>query len=313
MMKYDDLKYLAVQLPEDILKEKWSGHFNRARAIIKNRLQDRLPYSLRCRLELELLNMDNLEVCYTLSKEEALDQVREHIPDMTVEEFDQLQLEGKIDWIYLEGKVMYLDSFCRTLFKVYPDLWKRSAEGDPSDYRVLEDLVSDLKDGQEISCHIHVRQDLSVAPEALEEGRKIYVHMPIPRERQQIRNLKLIEIRPEPKYIAPDTAAQPTVYFEEIAKKGQVFSVEYSFDHVVNYVDLSKVDLKEVEASALPEDTLRYLGEDLPHIQFSPYLKALALELKGEETNPLVIARCFLRFYHDQDGLQIRKRLCLHR
>ena len=75
-MKYEDIKYLAVQLPEDILKEKWSGHFNRARVIIKNRLQNKLPYSLRCRLELELKNMDNLEACYTLSKEEALKQVR---------------------------------------------------------------------------------------------------------------------------------------------------------------------------------------------------------------------------------------------
>ena len=295
-MNYEGLKYLAVQLPEDILKEKWSGHFNRARAVIENRLQNRLPYSLRCRLELELKNMDNLKACYTLSKEEALERVRERIPDMTEEEFDKLQLEGKIDWIYLEGAVMYHDGFCATLFKVYPDLWKRSVTGDQSDYRVLEELVSDLKDGQETSCHIHIRQELSIAPEALEEGRKIYVHMPIPRERQQIKNLKMIDIRPEPKYIAPDTAAQPTVYFEAVAKKDQVFSVEYSFDHVVNYIDLSKTDLERVASSAFPEDTLQFLEEDLPHIQFSPYLRLLAVELKGEETNPLIIARRFYDF-----------------
>ena len=295
-MKYEDLKYLAVQLPEDILKEKWSGHFNRARAIIKNRLENRLPHSLRCRLELELENMDRLEACYTLSKEEALKQVGEHIPDITEEEFDQYQLEGKIDWIYLEGKVMYLDSFCATLFKVYPDLWKRSVTGDKSDYHVLEELVSDLEDGQETSCHIHIRQNLSIAPEALEEGRKIYVHMPIPCEKQQIKNLKIIDIQPEPKYIAPDTTAQPTVYFEETAKRGQIFSVEYSFDHVVKYIDLLKADMGKVAVSALPEDTLPFLDEDLPHIQFSPYLRLLAAELKGEETNPLLIARYFYDF-----------------
>lgn len=316
-MKYEDLKYLAVQLPEDILREKMSGSFGRARAVIHHRLQDDLPYSLRCRLELELKNLDNLERCYTLTKEDALQLLREQIPDLTEAEFDQLQLEGKIDWIYLEGKTMYLDSFCTTLLKVYPDLWNRTAYGDKSDYRVLEDLVSGLTDGQELSCHIHIRQELSIAPEALEEGRTVYAHMPIPCEKPQLRNLKIIEMRPEPKFIAPDTAPQPTVYFEATAVKDLVFSVEYSFDHVVNYVDLSKLDQDTAEAgaadvtaddtsvsdasssvtaAALPEEVLPFLKEELPHIQFSPYLKALAEELKGEEIKPLRIARRFYDF-----------------
>jgi Transglutaminase-like enzymes, putative cysteine proteases len=295
-LKYDDLKYLAVQLPEDILREKMSGGFDRAREMIYHRLQSELPYSLKCRLELELKNLDHMESCYTLSRKEALKQVREQIPDLVEEEFNRLQFEGKIDWIYLEGKVMYSDSFCATLFKVYPDLWKRSVNGDESDYRVLEDLISDLDDGQEISCHIHIRQELSVAPEALYEGRTLYAHMPVPLEKPQIRNLRLIEIRPEPKYIAPDTAPQPTVYFEETARKDLSFSVEYSFDHVVRYIDLSKVDLERISASALPEDVLPFLKEELPHIQFSPYLKSLADELKETETNPLLIARRFYDF-----------------
>jgi transglutaminase-like putative cysteine protease len=295
-MRYEDLEYLAVQLPEDILKEKWSGNFRRARAIIDKRLSGSLPHALQCRLALELQNLDRLADCYTLSRAEALKQVAEHIPDITEEEFDRLQLEGKIDWIYLEGETKYLDSFCATLFKVYPELWNRSATGDKSDYRALEDLVANLKDGQEISCHIHIRQELSIAPKAVEEGKPIYVHMPIPRPRRQIKNLNIIKIDPAPQNIASADAAQPTVYFAEIAKRGQTFSLEYSLDHITDYRDLSMVNPEHTATAKLPEGMEQFLKEELPHIQFSPYLKSLAAELRGEETNPLLIARRFYDF-----------------
>ncbi|MCL1810128.1 MAG: transglutaminase-like domain-containing protein [Clostridiales bacterium] len=295
-MKYEDLEHLAVPLPEDVMKEKWSGNFERARAVITDRLQGRLPHSLRCRLEFELMNLDNLERCYTLTKEDALKQVREHIPGFTEEEFDELRKMGRIDWIYLEGEALYLDSFCATLFKVYPDLWKRTGEGDASDYSMLEGLISGLSDGQEVSCHIHLRQELTLAPEAVEEGRKLYVHMPIPLERHGVSNLEIVDITPAPKCIATEDAAQPTVYFEETARKGQVFSIEYSLDHTVKYRDMSKVDLKKVLTAELPEDTMRFLGECLPHIQFSPYIRALAGELAGGEANPLLKARAFYDF-----------------
>ena len=316
---YEDIEYLAVQLPEDILKEKWSGNFERARAVIQSRLRGELPYPLRRRLELEFMNLDNLESSYTVSKEEALKQVRERIPGMTEEEFDRLQEEGKIDWIYLEGEVMYIDSFCATLFKVYPELWKRSAEGDKSDYRMLDRLIADLSDGQEISAHIHIKQTLSVAPEAVEEGRNIYVHMPILHEKRGVRNLKIIDIKPEPKYTAPADAAQPTVYFEETAKCDQVFSVEYSFDHVVKYIDLAKADPEKVSSAEFPDETMQFLDECLPHIQFTPYLEALADEIAGDETNPLLIARRIYdfittktdyRFVRDYAGIENLSEYC---
>ena len=68
-MKFDNLKYLAVPLPEDILKEKWAGYFDRARRIIDCRLADETtPYALRARLELELKNLADLEMCYTITQ-----------------------------------------------------------------------------------------------------------------------------------------------------------------------------------------------------------------------------------------------------
>jgi hypothetical protein len=85
-MKYEDLKYLAVPLPEDILKEKWAGYFDRARRIIDCRLADTdTPYALRARLELELKILDDLEMRYNIDQEAAMDMIHEKAPEMTEE------------------------------------------------------------------------------------------------------------------------------------------------------------------------------------------------------------------------------------
>jgi len=309
MLKNDDLTCLAMPLPEDIMKEKWSGHFDRARAMINCRMEEpNLPEILRIRLAWELKNLDHLECRYTVSREEALAQVQEAIPGMTEEEFEQLQMENKMDWSYINGEAYFLDNFCRNLVRVYPKLLKRSeksgddgaetAAGDP----LLTEYIGSLTNGQETAVRIHLRHDLYLKPEAVEEGKTLHVYIPLPVERDQVTNLRVIATSHKPKKMPDLSEPQPTVYFEEKAEKGQIFSVEYAFDHVERYVDLSQADLNAVAEAAknLPEDVKPYLAEELPHLVFTPYLKALAAELKGEETNPLVIARRFYDFVTKQ-------------
>ena len=49
---YSDLKYLAVPLPEDVLKLKGYGDFERLIRVIDLKLEKDLPLALRRRLEL---------------------------------------------------------------------------------------------------------------------------------------------------------------------------------------------------------------------------------------------------------------------
>lgn len=309
MLKNEDLTYLAVPLPEDIMKEKWGGHFDRARAMIKCRLEEKnLPNALRIRLELELKNLDHLEYRYTIPREEALAQVQEAIPGITEEEFEQLQMENKMDWIYLNGKAYFLNNFCRNLVRVYPNLLERAEKSDDDGAEtaagdsLLHEYITSLTNGQETAARIHIRHELYMEPEAVEPGKTLHVHIPLPVERDQVTNLKVIATSHEPKRMPQLSDPHPTVYFEEKAEEGQIFSVEYSFDHVERYVDLSKVDLDAVAEAAknLPEEVKPYLSEELPHLVFTPYLRALATELMGNETNPLVIARRFYDFVTKQ-------------
>ena len=192
-MRYEDLKYLEVPLPEAIAKEKWGGFFENARSRIAAYLDDETTdYALRCRLELELGILQNLQERYTLCPEEALLIMQEKIPVMTAEELEKLRMEDKADWIYINGQVRYLDSFAATLCKAYPEVWSRTEAGDTSDYTLIEDYIHGCEDNLERTAHIHIRHEVEIAPRALREGETIRVHIPIPRERAGITNFKML-------------------------------------------------------------------------------------------------------------------------
>ena len=300
-MRYEDLKYLEVPLPEAIAKEKWGGFFENARSRIAAYLDDETTdYALRCRLEMELGILQNLQERYTLCPEEALLIMQEKIPVMTAEELEKLRMEDKADWIYINGQGRYLDSFAATLCKAYPEVWSRTEAGDTSDYTLIEDYIHGCEDNLERTAHIHIRHEVEIAPRALREGETIRVHIPIPRERAGITNFKMLRTSHTPSFISDSKAAQPTIYFEEIAAKGQVFSVEYELDYTTAYHKLetrSEADMPQ-EASTACEEAFssENLMEEAPHIRFTPHLVTLCEKLIGGEVNPLRKARAIYNY-----------------
>ena len=294
-MKVNNLESFVVQLPEDILKEKWAGNFERARALIARRLQGDIPEILRTRLEQELQVLNVLEGSYTISRPEALEILQEHIPDFTEDELEGLHLSGRIDWIYIHGEPHYLGNFYKSLIRVYPEYWHRAVEnqGKPSSATspYITEVITGLRDGDLLKRHIRLKHEVELYPHMVREGELLRVHIPLPVERQQIHNLQYLDFQPEPKALPTIDAVQPTAYFEAEAAKDQVFSAEYAFDYEAVYHDLKQADAEAVAKTELPDGMECYLGEQLPHVKFSPYLHALAEEIRGDETNPLHIAR----------------------
>ena len=298
ILDHDDLQYQCVPLPEDIMKMKWSGRLDQAKAMIENRLsQPNLPHAYRVRLTLELKNLVHLKSNYTITKAEVLEEIRKRIPDFTMEEVDQRILEGKLEWIFIDGQEMFTPDTVSNLFNQNPDLWPRTAEGDTRSYEALESVMAALPaSGEDMKAHIHIRHDMLLAKDFLEPGKTVHAYLPVPLERQQIKNLKINHISPQPKRMPQEGDVQPAAYFEEPASADLVFSVEYEFDNVTRYVDLRQIDLDAVAAAAAdgyPAEVMPFLEERGPHILFTPYLRSLAAELIGDETNPLKIARSF--------------------
>lgn len=95
-------------------------------------------------------------------------------------------------------------------------------------------------------------------------------------------------------WIAPEHAPQRTICFQGKYEKDAHFEIEYEYQIDMPYIDL-KHKQKPLVRGWIPraeeDKPEHYLGEQLPHVHFTPYLKALAKEIVGDEGQPLEKAR----------------------
>ena len=283
-------RYLEIPLPEDVEKAKWCGDFDRALRLIHRKLSEgKLPFAARKRLELEEHILRRLPLDYRYSEEEGLALLREHIPDFTREELQELEDSGAIDWIYIQGKPHFSSSFYDTLEKVYPDIARRaglpSAE-ESKERKLLYDTVKKLEETGSSACRIRLRAHLRVADSAFRPGEPLLVHLPIPAPAVNMENIQILECSPQPARIAPETAGQRTVSFSCAPQENPLFTVEYQYDCRAVYRPL---DPEKVSPLQPDFDT----QEQAPHIRFTPFIRALCKELSAGETNPLKLARKF--------------------
>lgn len=114
----ENFRYLHIGLPNDVLRRKLHGDFEGAVAAIDRHLASpTTPEALKRCLTVQRELILRLPLDYPYPKEEALALVREHIPDFTEAEFDALEDQWKIDWIYDHGVPHYFDRFFETLCK----------------------------------------------------------------------------------------------------------------------------------------------------------------------------------------------------
>lgn len=309
--RYTDIEYLNVPLPEDILKKKWFGDFEGALRLIELRLQLEIPLALRKKLELEKRVLEILPKEYTIPYGEAFSMVKERIPDFTTEEFDKLQEESKIDWIYVKGEVRYFRRFLSTLLKVNDDLavrvtnpedWSSSeARINQLEEEALSSVLKRIKEKKQVTYHFRIRASVKINDDAFQKGR-VRVHMPFPVNCKQGKGAKVIKSDSEITFLADANASQRTAYFEENLSENKAFIMEYEYDNSIDYVEpnlelVGNTKQTKIEDFAgnwkvcNDEVTLEDLSEQIPHIRFTPYMKSLANEIIGDEENPYKKAR----------------------
>lgn len=283
---FKDLNYLKVNLPEDVLKLKCNGNFEKAEELIDLRLKKQIPTAMRKRLELEKEILKTIKGEYTYSFDDALKKMQDNIEGFTKEELIELQEDSQADWILINGQVYFNDSFYGSLIKTRSDLEARLINKEKVNSEKVEFLNANIKETKEkgkASYLIHLKTTLKIKEESARVGEKVRVHMPIPINCQQS-NIEIVKTTPEAKYLANVDYPSRTAYFETILEKDQEFSVEYRYISSLKYNDLNPVNV-------LPKQPTFNLEELEPHIMFTPYIKELAEEIVGKETNPLIKAR----------------------
>jgi len=288
-----NLDYFSYPLPEDIARLVAYGDLERANRVIDLRLKsDKVPDILKQRLKLEQQILKELPACYPYSEAQMLKLLQEKVQGITRAEMDALRDDGTLDWIYVDGQVRYKANAYDSMLKTRVDwnerfLDKQALDAKYENFRILDDAIAHMKRAGSGHWRFRLRSTLTVAPHAQRPGETIRVHMALPlKDGQSIPGSYLVTT-PAAKHIAALDHPQRTAYFEETYQPGMAFTVEFDYDINAPYVDPKPEDV----AAQQPDFDTQQM---LPQIHFTPFIRDLARELVGEETNPLLKAR---RFY----------------
>lgn len=292
-----NLAALTAPLPEDIEKLKWHGDFNRALRLIEARLKKDLPEMMKERLRLEREIISRLPLQYPYTTEQAMELAAEKVGEFTAEELEKLIDDNAVDWLFIEGERRIKDDFFDNLVKTRADIRERVYDKSLLEDGIQEGILRDktvkkMKESGGLAYYFHIKTTMKIRQDAVEQGKKVRVYLPIPLEYSQVRNFRLLYTSMEPLCTAPPLWPQRTVCFEAEAGNDNCFSIEYEFENHTPYTALDEPCAEGGEADGektLPDGSRLkdWMGEQLPQIRFTPFLKSLAGEITGEETDPL--------------------------
>lgn len=267
---------LSMPLPEDILKRKWAGDLDGAIKAIDARLKLPLPEMLKNRLICERERIRRLPTQYPWTRSEAIAKLREIVPSATEEQFDEWELQGRIDFIYIHGEKRYFVRCHRSITK-HPDLVRQAGRPVTPENEWLDPMIRELIEKGSMSKRITLETSVYVDKEDFVPG-EYKVHLPYPAQSAQQHDITLIE--GDPDCIAPEDAPARTAFWHRELSQWQEFTLKYSYTSTIRYVDvLNKPAPKTVlyphAASPCSDD----LGESGAFIRFTPYLRELAKNL----------------------------------
>lgn len=295
----DTLRYLNIGLPEDILRRKMYGDLEGAIRLIDLRLDsDNIPQALRCCLIAQRELMNRLPLDYTYTRQQALDIVREHIPDFTEEEFDQRVDQGKIGWIYLNGEMRFFNRFFQSMCKSEPSFATRagvttygaeSAQKGTKEEGRIDRAIRIMEEKGSLTNRIRIRASLRVKDEFFSPGMFVKAHLPIPAACEQQSEIIIEKVFPDNAHIDPEEVPQRTICWEENMEENHEFFVEYSYIHSAKFHKTTGMVSEEQQPDFFTQ-------EEAPHIVFTPYIRELVRTLTEGVADPMEKARIFYDF-----------------
>lgn len=289
-----NLQAMSTGLPQDIASYIACGQWQEAQEMISARLQLELPQMLRDRLALTQVFIQQLGNAYPLSEEQLISSVRKQIPDFSDDDFRQLRNLGWLDSLRIQGRRMYFEDSIASLIKANPDFAARAGRPLSPSRPILDDAMARMRKEGVIDLRLQLTTSLQFKENTFVSGQTCYVHLPLPTPAPQQHEVQIIDVRPRPKHIARESVPQRTVYFEEIMTENLPFVAVSTFRQILRYVDPLSESFMGLCYPAARPPAREDLEEQLPHLAFTPYLKALARELVGDEIIPVRQAK---RFY----------------
>ena len=291
----EKLPYLAVSLPEEVKMYHYSGDFAGELACIDRWLQKELPEAIRRRLEIQRIFAEQLMDDYELDETAFLSALRERYPALDASIVERLIGEGNLDFILKGGARYFQHQAVTNALNQHADLMAASVDPHhvPDDHSRsgLETILEMQAEGG-ASYRYEVEEWIKLEPHAERPGETLRLWFPYPVAcaTQPADQIKLIASS-HPVTLTGDV--HRTAFMEVPCEAGATYSVRFSFVQKAKYIDLSSHVPTGLPAGdgLSPEAMAYYTSEQYPHIRFTPTVRALAEEIRGEETDPLRLAK----------------------
>ena len=260
---------------------------------------------------------------YDLTLEKLLTRVRKVLPETTAEDIERWCRAGQVQHRMLDGRLCYWGREPSNLWRFCDEAKRRraTAEGrDPNKRaesaageRGLMAHVRKVVEAARLTGKVEVepvrhtiRYSLTVhgnRPGA-HAGSLVRCWLAFPQEYRQQREIRLIQTTPAGHVVAPTSQAcsdecthQRTIYLEQTITDPSEpirFTAEYEY---LSYAYCPRLDDAKVRPAA-GADLSIYLQERLPHISFTPALRATVEQIVAGEPNPLARARRIFRWFN---------------
>lgn len=278
------------------------GDFVAARTSIDKALRSAaLSPEQRGAYEFERERMRRILLDFSLTSGDAQARVRKQIPDLTAAEFAKWDAAGLLESRVIDGQKKYFSRAPSNLFRLSAEARDRRANPVPFNDSPLERPHSHHKEVLELARttgsssvaprRLRIKQSITVEADAVPAGETIRAWIPYPRQlRGQQENIHFISSSPDKHQLAPESALQRTVYFEQAAAaaKPTTFSVTYE---LTIFGQHKQIDPDKVVPATASANLAPYLGERPPHIVFTDDMRKFSRDVVGNEKNPYRIAQ----------------------
>ncbi|MBQ3508339.1 MAG: transglutaminase domain-containing protein [Clostridia bacterium] len=290
-----DLSYLSVGLPEDVKMYHFSGNFAGEIAAIDRRLNRPVPLCLRKRLEIQRIFAAQLMDDYPLTRADVVKGMQTRYPAADDSTLDALIASGNVDYILKNGEMRFQHQAISNIFKTHTHDLEKIQNSDyvkPDTATVVPENIRIMKEKGGRAFRYEVEYWMKLEPHAEKPGEtlKIWFPYPVACDTQPAEEIKLVSSSHP---VTVTGTVHRTAYMEVPCEAGATYSVRYSFVNRAKYtaVDLNRAEYPPVGEGLTTDELANYTGEQYPHIRFTPFIRMLAAEIAGDETDPLRLAR----------------------
>lgn len=282
-------------IPREIENMIAMGQYTKAREELKKMAEkEGVSEERRKELLFEAERLRRIPFDFRLMAEDVLEQIREDIPDATMEDVKKWTEDGTLESRLIDGKRLYFSRSVGNLYRLNKEA-AAMREGEKD----LKYFIKKALEAREESAspyvtpkRFHVKYTLSVKPGEVPEGEMIRCWLPFPKEVPTQKDIVLLSSSPEKHVIAPNKVEQRTVYMEQPSKGDEPTEFSITFEYTayafVQPVDPEKIGVYDAKCEEICQ---MYTVERPPQIVFTPEIKKVAAHIVGEETNPYLKAK----------------------